>query len=157
MADLEMFANIFERFYSRDLTETFYAQGKSRYEVLDGFGVVFHITATSGKSGFYTKLRYRSSGVTAYTVMPDEEKPNDAEIYPKFKEDLKAFMLDYGRTIRSLDNDDKVMLDIKLNTCRDCDVPESLEVSMKMSALRQYDQQKLSREKALSQIKIKEN
>ena len=66
-------------------------------------------------------------------------------------------MLDYGRTIRSLNDNETVLLDIKIDACRDCNVPESMEVSTKMSVLKQYDQQKISREKAMDQIEIKES
>ena len=156
IADLEMFANIFDRYYSDDLTETFYSQGKPRYEVLDGYGVVFHIKASSGR-GSYARVRFYRPGDT-WTVEP-KEKPesNDEELYPKFKEDVKSFMLDYGRTIRSLNDNETVLLDIKIDACRDCNVPESMEVSTKMSVLKQYDQQKISREKAMDQIEIKES
>jgi len=159
VADLEMFANIFDRFYSHDLTETFYSQGKPRYEVLDGFGAVFHIKTASANSRSIERVRWRSSGVEAYTIQPksDEEKSTDEELYLKFKEDIKAFMLDYGRTIRSLGENEKVLLDIKINSCRECNIPTAIEVSTKMSVLKQYDQQKISRDKAMNQIEIKEN
>ena len=157
IADLEMFANIFDRFYSHDLTETFYSQGKPRYEMLEGYGAVFHIKAASGYSRLSGRASYRTGGST-YTVAPDDESSQkDAELYPKFKQDLKAFMLDYGRTIRSLADDEKVLLDIEINSCRNCNVPKSMELSVKMSTLKQYDQQKLSKEKAISQIEIKES
>ena len=151
--DLEMFASIFDRFYSHDLSESFYSRGKPRYEVLEGFGAVFYIEAASGNGRSWTRSRYRD-----YTVATpsDEDTAKEEALYPKFKEDLKAFLLDYGRTIRSLDDNEKVMLNIELSSCRECDVPESMEVSVKMSTLKQYDQQKLSREKAMDQIVIKE-
>ena len=60
---------------------------------------------------------------------PDTDEGDDISLYPKFKDDIKAFMLDYGRTIRSLNDDDKVMLEIKINSCRDCKIPKTLEIS----------------------------
>ena len=155
IADLEMFASIFDRYYSHDLSETFFSEEKPRYEVLDGYGVVFHIKAASanhsnGRVYFYTPGDSRS-----WNAKPDQ-KSDDDKIYLQFKSDIKAFMLDYGRTIRSLADKDKVMLEIRINSCRDCKVPKILEVSSKMSLLKQYDQQKISREKALTGIEIKE-
>lgn len=155
VADLEMFASIFDRYYSHDLTETYYSQGKPRYEVLDGYGAIFHIRASTG-GGHYPRVRYYRKG-ESWTVEPDEDKPDDASLYPKFKQGLKEFMLDYGRTIRSLDDKEKVMLSIKLSGCRDCDLPKSLEVAADISLLNQYDDQKISREKAMDQIAIKES
>lgn len=154
VADLEMFASIFDRYYSHDLTETYYSQGKPRYELLDGYGAIFHIRASTGR-GSYARVRYYRQG-ESWTVEPDEEKADDATLYPKFKQGLKEFMLDYGRTIRSLGDKEKVMLNIKLSGCRDCELPKSLEVSADISLLNQYDDQKISREKAMEQIGIKE-
>jgi hypothetical protein len=154
MPDLEMFASIFDRYYSYDLSETFYCDEKPRYEVLEGFGAVFHIKASSASSS-NGRVHFYSPG-EAWKMEPDTDEGDDISLYPKFKDDIKAFMLDYGRTIRSLNDDDKVMLEIKINSCRDCKIPKTLEISSRMSLLKQYDQQKISREKAMAEIEIKE-
>lgn len=152
--DLDMFASIFDRFYSHDLSETFYSEAKPRYEVLDNFGVVFHIKATSASGSRGRVHMYNPGNAWKMETKPEESK--DADLYPKFKEDVKAFMLDYGRTIRSLKDEDKVLLEIKISSCRDCQIPKSLEVSSDISLLKKYDQQNISREKALEGITIKE-
>ena len=156
VADLEMFASIFDRYYSRDLSETFYAEGKSRYEVLEGFGAVFHIKVSSDSHG--GGLYFYGTGNSWQTDIRTDKtnEDDDTKLYPKFKEDIKSFMLDYGRTIRSLNDDDKVILEILINSCRGCQIPKSLKVSSEISVLKQYDQQKISREKAMAAIEIKE-
>ena len=154
VADLEMFASIFDRYYSYDLSETFYSEGKPRYEVLEGFGAVFHIKASSASSS-EGRVQFYNQGRGKQMEANSKEK-NDDELYPKFKDDIKAFMLDYGRTIRSLKDGDKVMLEIKINSCRDCQIPKTLNVSSEVSLLKQYDQQKISREKAMAEMEIKE-
>lgn len=152
--DLEMFASIFDRYYSFDLSETFYCEGKPRYEVLEGFGAVFHIKASSA-SNAKGRVHFYGPGDT-WKMEPDTNEGDDSSLYPRFKDDIKAFMLDYGRTIRSLNDREKVMLEIKINSCRDCKIPKTLEISSPMSLLKQYDQQKISREKAIAQIEMKE-
>jgi len=154
VADLEMFASIFDRYYSSELTETFYCQGTPRYELLEGFGVIYHIKASAGGRSY--RVRQRSSGNNTWSDSDANAASDDEKLYPIFKEDLKAFMLDYGRTIRSLQDDDKVLLEIELNVCANCKIPRKLELSTKMSVLKEYDQQKLARNKALDQIEIKE-
>jgi hypothetical protein len=49
-----------------------------------------------------------------------------------------------------------VHLEVKIQACKKCKVPKTLEVSTKMSTLSQYDQQKISKDKALNQIEVKE-
>jgi hypothetical protein len=122
--------------------------------VLDGFGVIFQIKVTSHGGAFLFKQR--NAGSQSWTTIPTDQAADVHLLYTKFKEDVKDFMLDYGRTIRSLKDDDVISLMIKLNSCRDCKIPRSIEVSTKMSVLKQYDQQKLARDKALDKIEIKE-
>jgi hypothetical protein len=155
IADLEMFAGIFDKYYGYDLSETFYSQGKPGYEVLDGYGVVFHVKASSPNHTF-GRVRFFNPGDTPDVVKSEKKGEEDEAIYPKFKEDVKQFMLDYGRTIRSLKDDDKLLLEVKIQACDNCGVPKTLEVSTKMSTLRQYDEQKISKEKAADLIELKE-
>jgi hypothetical protein len=155
IADLEMFSSIFERFYSRDLSETFYSQNLPRYELLDGYGAVFHVKVHSPNLS-YGRARTYSRGQASGLAASDSSQKDEEALYPKFRDDLKNFLLDYGRTIRSLQDDDKLLLEIKIQSCRECKVPTNIEVSTGMSTLRNYDQQKISKEKALAKIEVKE-
>jgi hypothetical protein len=152
-----MFAGIFDKYYSYDLSETFYTQGMPAYEVLNGFGAIFHVRASSPNQS-YTRVRFYAPGATTSVsgTSSDKNKVDEEALYPKFREDIINFLLDYGRTIRSLNDDDKLLLEIKIQACKDCKVPSALEVSTKMSTLRQYDEQKITKQKAAGMIEIKE-
>jgi hypothetical protein len=56
-----------------------------------------------------------------------------------------------------LKDDDILLLKIKMTRCEDCSIPKSIDVTVKMSILKQFDQQKISREKAISMIEVKKN
>jgi hypothetical protein len=155
IADLEMFASIYDRFFSRDLSKSYYSRGNPTYELLDGYGVVFHLNATSpGRSTGNIKVYSYRSGAT--TQVESSSREENDELYPQFKTEIKDFLLDYGRTIRSMKEGDKVMLDIRIDGCQNCEVPEKLEVSTDYVNLMKYDQQKISKEKALERIELKE-
>ena len=81
--------------------------------------------------------------------------PFDHWMYPKFEKELKEFIVDYGRTIRSLDDDEVLMLKVKLTRCKGCSIPSNIDVSLKAGVLKDYDQQKINRDKALGSIEIK--
>lgn len=154
VADLEMFSNIMSRFFSPDLSETFFTEGNPGYEVLDRFGVVFSLNTYSSyvESGqFYMPMKGKR-----VMVSPEERREKIEALYPQFLSDLRNFVIDYGRTIRSIPDDEKLVLKVKLTKCDGCAIPKSLEVNVPMSTLRQFDQQKLSRDKALAAIEIKE-
>jgi hypothetical protein len=90
-------------------------------------------------------------------VSSEERKTVIEELYPKFENDLKSFIIDYGRTIRSLEDDDVLLLKIGMTRCEECSIPKSIDVSIKLSVLKQFDQQKISKDKAMAAIEIKKN
>ncbi len=153
-ADLDMFANIFKQYYSPKMSTTFFTERTPGYEILDNFGVIYTINTYSS----YVDGRYYSMPVLdKKRVSPEERKEAIEELYPMFESDIKSFIIDYGRTIRSLQEDDMLLLKIKMTKCEDCTIPKMIDVSVKMSVLKQFDQQKISREKALASIEIKKN
>lgn len=158
VADLEMFAGIFDRFFSPDLTESYFVNSKPRYEVLDGFGVVFHIKANTNRTVFV--MAGKGTGQASWTATSNGTANDKEDIkirYQKFKDAVQDFLLDYGRTIRSLNDGDLVRLEISIKGCDACGLPKMLQVSAPMSALKKYDQQKITRQKALGMIKVKES
>jgi hypothetical protein len=153
-ADLEMFAGIFKQYYSPKLSKTFFTEGTPSYEVLDNYGAIFKIRTYS--SYVEGKLYYMPM-LGEEKVDSDDRQETIEKLYPIFENDIKNFIIDYGRTIKSLDDDDMLVLKIGMTKCEDCSIPKSIEVMLKMEVLKQYDQQKLTREKALAAIEIKKN
>lgn len=152
--DLDMFANIFKQYYGPKMSQTFFTERTPSYEILDNFGVIYNIHTYSS----YVEGKYYYMPVLGKdNVTTEERKKAIEELYPKFEDDLKSFLIDYGRTIRSLGDDEMLLLKIGMTKCEECAIPKSIDVSVKMSVLKQYDQQKISRDKALAAIEIKKN
>lgn len=151
--DLEVFSSIFKRYYSPDLSETFFTEGSPGYELLEGFGAVFNIKIYSS---FVEGGIYFIPATGQKDINSGERDEIIDQLYPKFIDDLKHFIIDYGRTIRSLDDKDHLMLNIKMTRCRNCEIPKNVILTTKAADLKAYDRQKLSPEKALAAIKIKE-
>jgi hypothetical protein len=87
-------------------------------------------------------------------VDADERKKTIEELYPVFEEELKEVLVEYGRTIKSVDDDEVIMIKIKSTRCKDCSIPESLELTVKKSILSQFDQRKISLDEAKRSVKI---
>jgi hypothetical protein len=136
------------------MSKTFFTESTPSYEILDNFGVIFTIRTYSS---YVEGDLYYIPGTGKEKVSSAERKAIIEDLYPKFESDLKSFIIDYGRTIRSLGDDDMLLLKIGLTKCEECAIPKSIDVSVKMSVLKQFDQQKISREKALAAIEIKKN
>jgi len=153
IADLEMFSSVLTRFFSQDLTESLVVLGKAKYEKLDGFGVIYSVSTEDPdriRSRRYYGPDRRSTGEA------NADAAGLDKLYSDFKQDIKEFVLDYGRTIRSVGDAEKVQVNVKLPQCSQCQVPKTMEVTVPMSLLKQYDQQKITKEKALAQMELAE-
>lgn len=153
-ADLEMFASIFKQYYSPKLSNTFFTDGTPSYEVLEGFGVIYNIKTYSS---YVEGNLYYMPVLGEEKVNSEKRKEAIEELYPHFEQDIKDFIVDYGRTIRTLDDDDRLILRIKMTRCNECSIPKSIEVSTRMEVLRKFDQQKITRDKALEAIEVRKN
>lgn len=152
--DLEMFASIFKQYYSPKLSKTFFTEGTPSYEVLDNFGAIFKIRTYSS---YMEGKQYYMPVLGEEKVNADARKETIENLYPEFEKDIKNFIIDYGRTIKSLEDDDMLVLKIRLTKCEECSIPKNLEVMVRMDVLKQFDQQKISREKALEAIELKKD
>lgn len=153
-ADLDMFASIFKQYYGPKMSKTFFTERTPSYQILENFGVIYSIsTYSSYQEGKY----YYMPVLGKDKISSEERKEKIEELYPQFITDLKSFIIDYGRTIRSLEDNDMLLLKIKMTRCEECSIPKSIDVSVKMSVLKQFDQQKITRDKAMAAIEIKKN
>lgn len=151
--DLELFATIFTRLYERDLSSTYYISSRTMgYTSLDGFGVTFNMKVYSSTSdnGLHT---IQTTGEGGLTQAERNEKVN--AMYPEFEKTFKENLLDYGRTIKSLESDEMLVINVKLTECRNCEMPKEIDVSVKAKTLQAYDKGSISRDEAVKQVTVK--
>jgi hypothetical protein len=87
----------------------------------------------------------------------DEETRNKKviELYPRFEQELKDNILEYGRTLKSLKDEEVLVFNVILTKCRECKIPSTLELSIKSSILRDFGTGKMDKTTALSKFTIK--
>jgi hypothetical protein len=158
--DMELLASIFNRLYREDLSRTYYVQGGTYYERLTDFGVILHMQVVSSLSNgdYYTpakdvRLAMPTLGLTNLTQEERDKKVK--ELYPVFESELKENILDYGRTLKSLNDNEQLIVDVSMTKCTGCGIPASLEVAVKASVLKDFNAGKLDRSAALSKIEVK--
>ena len=169
--DLKVMSNIFETALKDQDDESFRLSGNVNYLLLDNFGAIFNMDASyrtnnrlfgvGAVSGITVNGAYvRSSSRAAPDSKEAEEqeteylaKVNDA--YKKLKENLKEYLVDYGRTISSVKPDQYILTTVNLRG-RYKDIPERIDVQLKRSVLDQLDKGSITREKALEQVVITE-
>jgi len=153
--DLEIFSSIFSRLYEPDFSQTYYSMRHAlHYERMEDFGVIFSMKVYSSNSndGLHTIRTTRESGLTQI----ERDKKVEA-MYPDFEQSLIENMLDYGRTIKSLKQEEMLMFNVKLTQCNGCNMPKSIEVTVKASVLSDYNTGKLTKDKAMDMVKVKKN
>src|SRR5690606_31968968 len=119
--DFELLSSIFNRLYRQDLSTTYFADGTS-YERLKDFGVVFYMHVYSSNEAYQSQFdmpTIKERGLTQ-----EERDKKVKELYPKFENEFKENMIEYGRTAKSLKPEESLIFNIKLTKCTGCGIPQ---------------------------------
>lgn len=153
--DLELLSSIFTRLYSEDISKTYFVGDNVTFERLKDFGAIYYMTMYSSiELGDYSR-RYVMPTVGLMDVDQATKDKKVTELYPKFEADLKENIIEYGRTVKSLRDDEVLVFQVTLGKCPGCSVPSTLEVSIKGSALRDYSSGKSDKAATLSKFSIR--
>ena len=176
--DLEVMGNIFETALRESAENTFRANGKIGYMMLDNFGAIFSFDARYSGNGslFYGRfpegqrilrnfqnrianVRMEQSFDTAeekeaFEKREKEFKEGMIAAFEKLKKDIAQYMVDYGRTITSVDSDQYVLTSINLSSNGMDEIPNRIDFQIKKSALEDYDQGKITREQAIDSVSV---
>jgi hypothetical protein len=157
--DMELLASIFNRLYREDLSRTYYMQGGAYYERLTDFGVILHMQVVSSIGNDYNtqgkEVRLTMPTLGLSNLTQEERDKKVKELYPVFESELKENILDYGRTLKSLNDNEQLIVDVTMTKCTGCGIPASLEVAVKASVLKDFNAGKLDKSAALSKIEVK--
>lgn len=151
--DIELLSSIFDRLYQVDLAKTFFTEDRIYFERLKDYGVVYYMQVFSSKQQDYERFAMPTLKLRDL----DQETRNEkvTEVYPDFEKELKENILEYGRTVKSLGDNEVLAFNVKLTKCPECGIPSSLEVSIKSSVLKDYNSGKLDKSAALGKIAVK--
>ncbi|HZB15434.1 MAG TPA: hypothetical protein VE467_20510 [Chryseolinea sp.] len=152
--DLELLSSIFSRLYRPDLSKTFFVQDNVYFERLKDYGVVYYMQALSSQELGYTR-RYVMPTVGLEDIDQATRDKKIKELYPKFEQDLKDNILEYGRTLKSLKDDEVLVFQVKLTRCAGCEIPSTLEYTVKSSVLKDFNANKINKNAALGKFEIK--
>lgn len=157
--DMELLVSIFNRLYREDLSRTYYSQGSTYYERLNDFGAILHMQVVSSMANEYNipakdvRLIMPTLGLSNLTQEERDKKVK--ELYPVFESELKENILDYGRTLKSLNDNEQFIVDVTMTKCKGCGIPATLELAVKASVLKDFNAGKLDKNAALSKIEVK--
>ena len=151
--DMEMLSSIFSRLYRPDLSKTYFVQGNVYYERLKDFGTIFYLQVVSSTETGINRHTMPTLGLDNLDQQTRDQKV--AELYPAFEADVKENILEYGRTVKSLNDDESLIFNILLTKCRGCGIPATLELGIKSSVLKEFGAGKLDKRAAMGKFTVK--
>lgn len=151
--DLELLSTIFNRLYRSDLSKTYFTSSNPYYERLKDFGVTYFMNVYSSNEAGYG--RWDMPTVDLEDIDQASRDKKVTELYPAFEKDLKDNILEYGRTVNSLKDEEVLNFDVTLTKCKGCGIPSTLELSVKASVLKEFGSGKITKEAAIAKINVK--
>jgi hypothetical protein len=151
--DMEMLSSIFSRLYRPDLSRTYFLQGNVYYERLKDFGTIFYMQMLSSSESGPGRHTMPTLGLQNLDQQARDQKVTD--LYPAFEQDLKENILEYGRTVKSLQDDESLIFNISLTKCRGCGIPATLELAIKSSVLKAFAAGKIDKAQAIARFEVK--
>jgi hypothetical protein len=152
--DLELMSSIIGRLYRSDLSTTFFSsENNIYYERLKDYGVIFHMQVFSSNEQDLKTWSMPTVGLQGLNQEARDKKV--VELYPKFEQEMKENIIEYGRTVKSLKDEEVMVFDITLTKCTGCGIPSSVELNVKGSVLKDYASGKVDKSTAASKVTVK--
>ncbi len=163
--DLKVMGNIFKTALSNQPKNSFrlHGAGDINYLFLDNFGAIFSLNVR------YTEenVRWGNSFAREFARVQssfdaDKEKEEYQEYLKKvsaafddLKVNLKEYIIDYGRTISSVSDDQYILLSVIVNGRMD-EIPERMDIQVKKSVFNELDRGRITRDQALGEVVVTE-
>lgn len=177
--DLKVMGNIFKTALTEDEDQQYHlinSQSLS-YLYLDNFGALYNLNLHRGhdlgsmRSGFFRVQELSDASPKESTSKQAEIKIKEIKSnlekeqeeltetlkkeYEKLLDRTKEFLVDYGRTLNSLANDQHLLVTMNINESIDS-IPERVDFQLQKSVLSELDQGKISRTDAMNAVTITE-
>lgn len=150
--DLELLSSIFSRLYRSDLSKTYFSDNNVYYERLKNFGVVYYMRMYSSNQ---RGNRFDMPTLKLEDLDQAARDKKVKELYPQFEKEMKENIIEYGRTLKSLGDDEQLVVSVRMTKCEGCGIPSTVEFSVKGSVLKDYSAGKIGKEAALAKIVVK--
>jgi len=151
--DLDLFGSMLKTIYDDDYTDSYFISWEPKYERLKGIGVIysFKVYSSYDENGLY-----RMPGINEKGLTNSQRNEKVIALYPVFIKSMRENIIQYGRTITSLDSDEVVLLKISLTKCDGCSIPKKIQFSVKQSVLVDFNSGKLSQKDAIAKVVMSE-
>ena len=158
--DVQIFMGIFNAIFDSNTSNNYFVSStynnSGNAEYIKGAGVTLEYKfASSYPSTDATGKSTHAIPTINKSNVPQEERDELIKnMYPNWENDVVTAILDYGKTITSLQENEKLTINAKLTTCNGCGIPESVEFSVDGSVLKELSSGKLSAQDKSTKNKV---
>lgn len=181
--DLKIMANIFETAFEESEGPSFRISGPVDYLKLDNFGALFSFDARYANrdrwdfSDLHESIEIMKKNVEDARVEIEKEirdkidsaraqerekikqrqaqrKEEITQAYEQFLQQLKESVVDYGRTLNSLESEQHILVTLNLRSRLD-EIPSRIDLQIQKSTLTAMDRGDMNREQAINQIQVR--
>lgn len=96
-----------------------------------------------------------SAKATKLAKQQEQSKAEAVKAYSQFVSDLKEYLVDYGRTLHSVEPNQHILVSVAVHS-RYEEIPERIDLQVQKSTLTAVDKGNMSREQVIDQIKVRE-
>jgi hypothetical protein len=149
--DLDMFSSMLSTIYDDSYTDTYFMSWKPNYERIKGVGAIytFKVYSSYDEDGLY-----RMPAIDKRGLSTEARNENVEKLYPLFVSSMKENVIQYGRTIKSLEADELLILRVNITKCDGCAIPKKIQFSVKQSVLSSFNVGKMNLKEAVEQVKM---
>lgn len=142
--EYKIFSGILETVFNHSEDVAFRIRGNVTFTYLSGFGVIYQARMRASSSREMDELM--SGGAGKKEDLKNDKRLDDME------RELKSQVLDYGRTLRSLKDDQFILLNIDLPD--DEEHVSAMSIRVKKEVLTRYEKGEINRDAAMKEIVV---
>ncbi|MBT1697548.1 hypothetical protein KK083_11720 [Fulvivirgaceae bacterium PWU4] len=152
--DLELLSSIINRLYRPDLSKTYFGENNIYYERLKDYGVIYYMRVySSSEDRDFKRFSMPTQGLEDMDQATRNKKVK--ELYPQFEREFKENILEYGRTLKTLGDEEVLVFNISLTKCEGCGIPSTLELGIKGSVLKDLNMGKIDKAAGMAKFSVK--
>src|SRR5262249_36404685 len=129
-----LLSSIFARLYRYDLSKTYFTGDNVSYERLKDFGAIYYMQVYGSSERDYQRFVMPTIGLDDVDLETRNKKVG--ELYPKFEKEFKENILEYGKTVKSLGDEEVLVFQVTITRCKGCGIPSTLETTIKGADLK---------------------
>ncbi len=159
--DVKIFAGIMDDLFNSMSDGKFKRRGRTSYSYFEGFGLMYNLKFSSNTSRNVVFATADGAIIETDNNLEENKKREEyykavEEAFPDFERQLKQNILEYGRTLRSVKDDEVIIVNVDMgSTYRKTKIPRSLQMIIPKKLINEYARGSKSLEKAADEIDVK--